>query len=285
MKYTILICLITLSALFELNAQENVQVRAETGGAGWKRVAKCTSSAGRGFGTITIFTVGGAYTPYANTISWFKSWGDYGAGLYQRTPSVSGYWNKFRITYEDGIAYLEVYFTKEITRLELLLDSHRWGNIQLFEGVLPDGGGAVLAEAAVGRMNVGEGAFFVGRSRKVGIRTENPKYELSVNGTIGANEIRVESNGADFVFAEDYNLLTLEELKAFINQNKHLPEIAPANKMQEEGMAVGELNTKLLQKVEELTLYIMELHEEGIKQREINEELLERIEQLEEQIK
>lgn len=283
MKYTILICLITLSALFELKGQDNVQVRVKTGGAGWKRVAKCTSSAGRGFGTITIFTVGGAYTPYANTISWFKSWGDYGAGLYQRTPSVSGYWNKFRITYEDGIAYLEVYFTKEITRLEVLLDSHRWGNIQLFEGVLPDGGGAVLAEAAVGRMNVGEGALFVGRSRKVGIRTENPQYELSVNGTIGAKEIRVESNGADFVFAEDYNLLTLEELKAFITQYKHLPEIAPADKMQEEGMAVGELNTKLLQKVEELTLYLIEQQETINQQQSTIEALSNRVEQLEQQ--
>jgi hypothetical protein len=100
------------------------------------------------------------------------------------------------------------------------------------------------------------GNLLIGKSTQ-----ENSSFRLDVAGIIRADEIRVETSGADFVFADDYNLLTLSELKAFITQNKHLPEIAPAQKMQEEGMAVGELNTKLLQKVEELTLYVIQQNE------------------------
>ncbi len=54
--------------------------------------------------------------------------------------------------------------------------------------------------------------------------------------------------------------MPLAELEAFIKKNKHLPEIAPAKEMQEQGSNLGDLNTKLLQKIEELTLHIIELN-------------------------
>lgn len=81
---------------------------------------------------------------------------------------------------------------------------------------------------------------------------------LDVNGTIRAKEILVETTGADFVFANDYQLRPLSEVKAFIQENKHLPEIQSAQDMQEKGVSVSELQTKLLQKIEELTLYLIE---------------------------
>lgn len=87
-------------------------------------------------------------------------------------------------------------------------------------------------------------------------------YKLNVDGKIRADEIKVNSTGADFVFQNDYKLMPLEELENFINDNKHLPEIPSASEMQEEGMSVGETQTKLLQKVEELTLYVIELKKE-----------------------
>ena len=98
----------------------------------------------------------------------------------------------------------------------------------------------------------------------VGIGTTNPTYRLDVAGTIRANEIIVNSNGADFVFAEDYQLRPLSEVKAFITENKHLPEIKSAQEMQENGVGINELQTQLLQKIEELTLYILQ-QEERIK--------------------
>ena len=96
---------------------------------------------------------------------------------------------------------------------------------------------------------------------RLGIGTSNPQYSLDVNGTIRAKEIRVETTGADFVFADDYQLRPLSEVKAFIAENKHLPEIQSAQEMQENGVSVSELQTRLLQKIEELTLYILQQDE------------------------
>jgi hypothetical protein len=99
---------------------------------------------------------------------------------------------------------------------------------------------------------------------KVGIGTTSPSYTLDVAGTIRANEIIVNTTGADFVFADDYQLRPLSEVKTFIQENKHLPEIKSAQEMQENGVGVNELQTQLLQKIEELTLYILQ-QEERIK--------------------
>ena len=90
----------------------------------------------------------------------------------------------------------------------------------------------------------------------------NSIYRLDVNGEVRANGVTVNSTGADFVFAPDYKLNKLEEVERFIQLNHHLPEIPSAQEMTENGMNVGELNKQLLQKVEELTLYIIELNKQ-----------------------
>lgn len=90
----------------------------------------------------------------------------------------------------------------------------------------------------------------------VGIGTLEPKNKLSVNGHIWAKEIKVKlTDGADWVFEEDYNLKPLEEVEAFIKANKHLPEIPSADDFRANDMKVSEMTNKLLQKIEELTLY------------------------------
>lgn len=108
----------------------------------------------------------------------------------------------------------------------------------------------------------------------VGIGTITPQYKLDVVGTIRAEELIVETTGADFVFAEDYRLRPLSEVEAFITKNKHLPEIQSAQEMQENGVSVSELQTQLLQKIEELTLYILQ-QEKKIKQQELRINALE----------
>jgi hypothetical protein len=81
---------------------------------------------------------------------------------------------------------------------------------------------------------------------------------LDVNGNARMNEVVVNSTGADFVFAPAYHLPSLQYLDSYIHQQHHLPGIASASQMQKEGMDLGENQTRLLQKVEELTLYIIE---------------------------
>ena len=92
----------------------------------------------------------------------------------------------------------------------------------------------------------------------VGIGTAKPIYKLDVAGIIRAEELIVETTGADVVFADDYQLRSLSEVEAFISENKHLPEIQSAYEMQKDGVSVSGLQTQLLQKIEELTLYILQ---------------------------
>ncbi|MGQ7855248.1 hypothetical protein ACUN24_13520 [Pedobacter sp. WC2501] len=94
---------------------------------------------------------------------------------------------------------------------------------------------------------------------RVGIGTTNPSDMLTVAGKIGAREIKVSTNaGADFVFEPGYEIPDLKALEKFVKTHKHLPEIPTAKEMVENGVNLGELNIKLLQKVEELTLYLIE---------------------------
>jgi hypothetical protein len=86
---------------------------------------------------------------------------------------------------------------------------------------------------------------------------------LEVAGIIKAREVKVEVNaGADHVFKSDYNLRKLEEVEAFVKENKHLPEIPSEKEMQEKGLSVNEFQIKLLQKIEELTLYVIDLEKQ-----------------------
>jgi hypothetical protein len=80
----------------------------------------------------------------------------------------------------------------------------------------------------------------------------------NITGIIYASEIQVKAQTADFVFENDYNLRSLEEVESFILENKHLPEIPSAAQMEAEGTNIAEMNKLLLMKIEELTLYMIE---------------------------
>lgn len=93
----------------------------------------------------------------------------------------------------------------------------------------------------------------------IGIGTTNPQYTLDVNGTIRANEVLVNIvNPADYVFHPSYKLMPLPEVEQYVKANSHLPEIPSASEVQKNGLSMGEMQNKLLQKVEELTLYVIE---------------------------
>jgi len=97
---------------------------------------------------------------------------------------------------------------------------------------------------------------------KVGIGTStNLTEKLEVKGNIKACELILEMNGCDFVFEDNYSLMSLDNLKDFIKKYNHLPNIESANEMNKNGVKIAKLNEKLLQKIEELTLYIILLQD------------------------
>ena len=89
-------------------------------------------------------------------------------------------------------------------------------------------------------------------------------YKLAVNGIIGAKGVQVESTNPwpDYVFEEDYQLLRIDELEKYILENKHLPGVPSALEVQEQGLNLGEMDARLLEKVEELSLYIINLNKQ-----------------------
>lgn len=103
--------------------------------------------------------------------------------------------------------------------------------------------------------------FVVTNGGNIGIGTDTPQEKLSVNGQILSEEVKVvnDIDAPDYVFKKDYNLRSISEVEAFINENSHLPEIPSAAEFKEEGVHLGKMSFDLLKKVEELTLYIIEL--------------------------
>jgi hypothetical protein len=98
----------------------------------------------------------------------------------------------------------------------------------------------------------------------VGINTSNfgGDYKLYVGGKILCEEltVKLQQDWPDFVFKNDYKRMPLNELSLYIEQNGHLPNVPTAEEVSENGVNVGEMNAILLQKVEELTLEIIELN-------------------------
>ena len=105
----------------------------------------------------------------------------------------------------------------------------------------------------------------------VGIGTTNPDEKLTVKGKIHTQEVKVDMAGPlvpDYVFANDYKLKSLQEVEEYIKQNSHLPEIPSAKEIEKNGLMLAEMNMSLLKKIEEMTLYMIEMKKENANQNE-----------------
>lgn len=119
----------------------------------------------------------------------------------------------------------------------------------------------------------------------VGIGTTNPgSYKLAVKGKIRAEEIKVETGWADYVFEEEYDLPTLEEVERHIKETGHLINIPSAKEVEENGIQLGEMNKLLLEKIEELTLYTIQQQKEIYNYQKKIGQLVEKLEALQQQI-
>jgi hypothetical protein len=104
------------------------------------------------------------------------------------------------------------------------------------------------------------GDAYISSDLRIATTTQATGYALSVNGKVACEEVLVEdlASWPDYVFADDYSLMSLEELEQSIQKNKHLPGIPSAAEIEEKGLMLGDMQRKLLEKIEELTLYTIE---------------------------
>ncbi|WP_158800260.1 hypothetical protein [Pedobacter sp. L105] len=120
----------------------------------------------------------------------------------------------------------------------------------------------------------------------IGTAVVSPTYQFQVNGKIRAQEVKVETaNWPDYVFDKNYHSMPLNEVEQYIKSNKHLPDMPSAKQVDKEGIELGEMNKKLLKKIEELTLYLVDQNERILKQDEKNKAQDKLIQQLYEQMK
>ncbi|WP_439488523.1 hypothetical protein [Algoriphagus sp.] len=127
----------------------------------------------------------------------------------------------------------------------------------------------------------GQGIYILPNGN-TGIGTISPSEKLSVNGTIKTKEVNVTATGwPDYVFRPGYQLMPLSELDTFIQKNGHLPDVPTEAEVKENGVNLAEMNVKLLEKVEELTLYILFQQNKINAQDVILESFFERLEKLE----
>lgn len=130
--------------------------------------------------------------------------------------------------------------------------------------------------------------LFLKNNGRIGVNTNNPTAQLTVNGNMLVGDpgsvslpagyklyvqtgilterlkvaVKGTTNWADYVFDQNYKMLNLTELDEYIKLNKHLPNIPSAEEMVENGLDVAEMDALLLSKIEELTLYVIELKKE-----------------------
>ncbi len=148
--------------------------------------------------------------------------------------------------------------SSELNRYLLLINS---SHSESASGLMA---GGVLVSDSYSYANPGKNDLIV--KGNVGIGTPSPDAKLAVKGQIHAQEVKVDLNGAvapDYVFNKDYQLTSLDSIKNYIDQNKHLPEVPSAKEMEKNGMQLGEMNMLLLKKIEELTLYVIELKKDN----------------------
>ena len=153
------------------------------------------------------------------------------------------------------------------------------GNTTNYLSLGQGSGGAVIDPIGTGMLYLGydqsTNVILGYGGGNVGIGTGSPDAKLAVAGQVHAQEVKVSVTvpGPDYVFEKDYQLTSLEEIKNYIDQNKHLPEVPSAKEMEKNGIQLGEMNMLLLKKIEELTLHLLNQEKKFTAQEERIKEL------------
>jgi len=259
MKKQILISLVLISSIFSLNAQLTAPVRFSLASFNWEHQISS------GDGSYYLFDVTG--NNYAFMIH--RPTGNVGIG----TINPNGKLDVHLGAVGGDVLIIQKNSGPEITfkgTSDVVLGSI--GIVDANQEIrFYNGAGGIITQKMV-----------INSSGDVGIGNPSPAYKLDVCGTIRAKEVKVDlQGGCDFVFKSNYKLMDLKKLEEFVKTNQHLPEIAPEKEMVENGVNMKELQMKLLQKIEELTIYTIEQNKKNEQQNAKIKTLEEKIEKLE----
>jgi len=136
--------------------------------------------------------------------------------------------------------------------------------------------GTSIAKPLIFGTNGGE-RMRIDSTGNVGIGTTSPTYPLTVNGTVRAKEVIVDTGWSDYVFDDSYQLKALSEVEAYVKAEKHLPGIPTTQEVKTEGISVGDMQARLLAKIEELTLHVIQQEKRLQKLEQENEALRKRL--------
>ncbi|MES1249623.1 MAG: hypothetical protein ABUL46_03020 [Chitinophaga rupis] len=137
------------------------------------------------------------------------------------------------------------------------------GNSQAYWITGADG---MLKIGANGGVEPTAGVININYQGNVGVGTTNPgSFKMAVEGALGARSIKVTAANPwpDYVFSGKYTLPSLSSVEKYITQNSHLPGMPSAAEVGQSGVDLGQMNAKLLEKVEELTLYVIQIKKEN----------------------
>lgn len=239
-----------------------------------------------GIGTNNPYTRLTIESPY-NTSGWYhigrngtdsivlgESIGGVSAGLGTATDHIlrlsAGALGRIQMI-PDGNVIVGDNFVPPFGRFTVRTPNNKWGISHTSDGgniIATQIGGTSAGIGTFSNTNMrifcnGSSRIFVAAATgNVGIGTDNPTYKLSVVGKIRAYEVTVENNWADYVFDKSYRLTPLSEVEKFIQENKHLPNIPSAAEIKRNGLNLGDTQKKMMEKIEELTLYIIEIKKE-----------------------
>ncbi len=176
------------------------------------------------------------------------------------------------INIDDDI-HSRILIEERTTGVQTSLWSHTGGNARV----------GTVSDHDFGIMTKGKEKIMIKTNGDVGIGTTSPDSKLTVKGKIHAEEVKVDLSvpAPDYVFTKDYDLLTIEEIQEHIKEKGHLPNIPSATEMEKNGVALGVMNMKLLEKIEELTLYTIAQEKQLKEQQKVNKALEDRLKKIE----